>query len=98
MSVLWVLGSLTDHSIRLRGPRGVGARLRLAERAHLLRGGRPGPGWGSAPVRGVWNSGLIGVAEVVNDGTALITICFGTDCDIWCSDHFMAGGDQLTWD
>ena len=61
-------------------------------RAHLLRGGGPGPGWSSVPVRGVWNSGLIGVAGVVTEGTALIAICFRTDCDTWCSDHSVAGG------
>ena len=70
--------------------RGVGSWGRA--RAHLLRGGGPGPAWGSAPVRGVWNSGMIGVAGEVTEGTALIMICFGTDGDIWCSDHSMAGG------
>ena len=55
-------------------------------------GGGPGPGRGSAPVGGVWNSGLIEVAGVVTEGTALITICCGTACDIRRPDHSMAGG------
>ena len=56
---------ISIYGIRLRGPRGVGVKATARglrcwgrARAHLLSGGGPGPGWGSAPVREVWNSGF----------------------------------------